>query len=264
MTADRTSRLARFAWLSLTALSLAAGLLIGYITVIRPWHMRWGMRPAELAAAHPGDEFVAAPLRASTRGITIHAPAAQVWPWLAQISAERAGFYSYDWLEQLMLCPIHNADRIHPEWQNVQPGDRVALCPQAEMPPPYEVIQVLPGQALVLGHRAAPADNLPGALWAESWAFILEPVDANATRLVVRTRSAIDPAWMSVIEPGVFIMEYGMLNGIKARSEGLSTPSVGQLLARAAAGVALALLVAGAVVFFRRGQPAPGTSGRAE
>jgi hypothetical protein len=43
---------------------------------------------------------------------------------------DRAGFYTYEWLENRVLrLDIHNADRIVPEWQNVQVGDRLWFYP---------------------------------------------------------------------------------------------------------------------------------------
>jgi hypothetical protein len=55
--------------------------------------------------------------------------------------------------------------------------------------------------------------------WFDTWTFILEPVDANTTRLIARSRNAKNVAWMRIIEPGFFIMESGMLRGIKVRVE---------------------------------------------
>jgi hypothetical protein len=58
--------------------------------------------------------------------VTIEAPPEQVWPWLAQMGQDRAGFYTYEWFENgLLRLNIHNADRIVPEWQNITVGDRV-------------------------------------------------------------------------------------------------------------------------------------------
>jgi hypothetical protein len=58
--------------------------------------------------------FVAQPLYIWTNAITIHVPAAQVWPWLVQLGQGRGGLYSYDWLENLIGCDVHSADRILP------------------------------------------------------------------------------------------------------------------------------------------------------
>jgi len=50
------------------------------------------------------------------------APPEAVWPRLAQIGEGRGGFYSYDWLERMAGAKIHNADVIHPEWQELGVG----------------------------------------------------------------------------------------------------------------------------------------------
>jgi hypothetical protein len=113
-----------------------------------------------------------------------------------------------------------NADRIHPEWQTLQPGDLVKMCPGDAGPPPFIVAAIVPERALILGHQ--PTTDEEQALagdWFSTWALVLETVDDDTTRLVVRSRDAKKLAWMNVIEPGVFVMERGMLLGIKARAE---------------------------------------------
>jgi protein-S-isoprenylcysteine O-methyltransferase Ste14 len=205
----------------LLILALLAGVL--YPLILRPWHLSWGTAPEEGQARLPGDEYVPQPDRANTRAITIHAPVERVWPWLIQLGADRGGLYSYTWLEALINCPIHNADRIHPEWQTRSPGDQFPLCPGEFGPPPYEVISVIPGEALILGHRPVSESEqmLPGD-WFETWTFVLKPVDQDSTRLYIRTRTASLLGWMQALDPGVFVMERGLMIGLKARAEGSS------------------------------------------
>lgn len=193
-----------------------AGVLVAFI---RPWYLTWGAADAEVSMSLPGDELIPLSLGGHTRAITINAPAAEIWPWIVQIGADKGGFYSHTWIEGMIGCPITNADRIHPEWQNLQPGDLMRMCVDDPAPPPYAVAVVLPDRALVLGHRATPADNLGDAEWFDTWSFVLEPVDASTTRLIARSRNAANVAWMRIIEPGFFIMESGMLQGIKERVE---------------------------------------------
>lgn len=52
----------------------------------------------------------------------------QMWPWLAQIGKDRGGFYSYSLLERAVGAHIHNANTIHPEWQDLRVGDTVWLA----------------------------------------------------------------------------------------------------------------------------------------
>src|SRR5829696_8726318 len=117
----RTARLLR--------LLAVLGVLLpwAYAFVIRPWHLRWGATGEEVDKPLPGDDLVPEPGIESTRAITVEAPAGKVWPWLAQVGQDRGGFYSYEWLENLAGAQMHNADRVHPEWQHRDVGEIVFL-----------------------------------------------------------------------------------------------------------------------------------------
>ena len=154
----------------------------------------------------------------------------EVWPWLVQIGQARGGFYSYSWLENLLGCDIHNADRILPEFQTLKAGDTIRLHPKA---PPIPVVLVEPGRALVLHGRPNPEVDQqyevkftkPGNYVASSWAFVLDPLDERTTRLLVRFRMDYDPtfgnklAFRAMLEPIHFVMQRKMLLGIKQRAE---------------------------------------------
>lgn len=210
--------------LSSTAKRLGASLLlllaflVAYGFFVQPWHMRWGATDAEIAMALPGDPFIPPTTVVSTRAITIHAPPTQVWAWLVQLGQNHGGFYSYDWLENLFLAQMHNADRIVPEWQNPQVGDEVTMMAN---PPPMSIAKIAlldPGRVLVL---------------KGGWAFYLQPIDAQTTRLIVRYASfPVKGSWTAalfyypIFEPAHFIMEAGMMLGIKQRAEAaMSTPA---------------------------------------
>lgn len=58
--------------------------------------------------------------------------------------------------------------------------------------------------------------------WNDVNQFVLQPNGNGETRLVFRSRSkAVGLIW-DVLEPGFFIMESGMLQGIKERAEALA------------------------------------------
>ncbi len=150
-----------------------------------------------------GDEIVPDPVLQHTRAVAIAAPADEVWPWLAQIGQDRAGFYSYTWLENLVGCQMRNADRIHPEWQERVRGDTLLLHPKAG----YEIVALEPGRALALE---------PG------WYFAVEPDGPHASRLIARWRCPKGPLntpFGLLFELPHFIMERKMLLGIKRRAE---------------------------------------------
>jgi len=193
------------------AIPLVLLLVAVYWTGIHPWMTNWGSTAAERQMALPGDDLNTNRARPSTWAITIDAPSGVVWQWLVQIGQDRAGFYTYTWLENLFGADIHNADEIHPEWQHLAVGDAWRL-----VPPDYlwglgkdAVSPVLisePGYALVL--------EMFGA-------HVIVPIDEHTTRLIVRGQSGpASPVKTMIVDPVVFTMERRMLLGLKARAEG--------------------------------------------
>ncbi len=172
------------------------------------------------------------------------------------MGADKGGLYSYVWLEALLDCRMENADTIHPDWVNIQAGEKFLLCPEGKGPPPYEVSKVEQGKALILGHRAlSEAEKSPGSDWADTWAFIVQPLEDGTSRLIIRTRNARLAGWMQAIEPGVFIMELGLMNGVKARAEGNQLDPSEEALFRLVFGILLLfyLVIRYTSWFFRTG-----------
>ena len=200
------------------AATLAANVVFSPLT--RPWYSTWGSTPEERRRPMPGDDIVAEARLVCNRAITIHAPASAVWPWLAQIGQGRGGLYSYQKLENLARCDMHNADTIHPEWQSPVVGDKVRFGPE---PFPFQVVRAIdPGRTLVLG--SLPEETKTTA----SWVFHLEPIDGGV-RLLVRSRNGYEPGamntlvWRVMTDPIFFVMERRMLIGIRDRAEAYQT-----------------------------------------
>ena len=63
-------------------------------------------------------------------GMTIHAPPSGIWPWLVQMGQGRGGFYTHEWIENLLGADIHNADRVVSAWQRLEVGDKIRLTPE--------------------------------------------------------------------------------------------------------------------------------------
>jgi hypothetical protein len=176
----------------------------------RRWHLRWGATLAEARAAMPGDDLVPVSHFTATRAITIEARPCDVWPWLAQVGYGRAGFYSYDLLDNLGRP---SATAIMPQWQRVGVGEVAA--PMASHPTPATSFLV--------------ADAKPDAcmVWAKpdsTWAWTLAPLAPGRTRLVTRLRQRYQPTLaglltMILAEFGDFAMMRKMLLGIKSRAE---------------------------------------------
>ena len=199
----------------LGALFALGVLFVCIIRLLTPWMDRWGATAAEIAATYPGDDLVPTPASFVNRAVTIRAKPAQIYPWLLQLGADKGGLYSHTTIEKMIGCPLVNADRIHDEWQGLQVGDAVKMCPHDPAPPPYIVAQILPLQALVMGHQEK-------GKWVDLWQFVLVPQSDGTTRLILRTRTMMVGGMWDVIHPGVFIMERGLLRGIQQRAEQLA------------------------------------------
>jgi len=200
----------------LTSIAILAVIVIALLT---PWMDRWGATDEEIAATFPGDELVPQPASFVNRAVTIHASPEQIYPWIIQLDARKGGWYSYAWLEtHLLRCPMVNADRIHEEWQNLQVGDEVYMCPDQPAPPPYIVAQLHPNQAIVMGHQE-------NGEWVDLYQFVIVPQADGTSRLILRTRTMAVGGFWTVFHSGFFIMERGMLKGIQARAESLAEVS---------------------------------------
>jgi hypothetical protein len=149
-------------------------------------HRTWGATAEEAAASLPGDGLIDPVSFRSTRAITIEAPPAAVWPWLAQMGMGRGGWYSYDGLLRLISpVPTDSAAEIVDGFQNLKAGDPVELI----MTMVFRVAELVPNEALVL---LADANQQPHQPWRKSWTFALRPLPGGATRLIVREISGWD------------------------------------------------------------------------
>jgi hypothetical protein len=184
-----------------------------YLLFVGPWQRRWGATAEEVQRAMPGDEEVERPSMNATRAVTINARPEEIWPWIVQIGTGRAGWYSYDWIENLMGLDVSSTERVIPEFQDLEVGDTIPLAPGLEIP----VKVIKPNVTLLLvGHDPVVGDA--------SWVFGLYPIDEQHTRVVTRTlnRWPMTPGGILSLlftEPGSFLMVRKMLLGIKQRAE---------------------------------------------
>jgi hypothetical protein len=201
----------------LAAAMAAAGVVGLYRWVVQPRMYNWGATAEEITAVLPGDELVEPGGPRTTRAVTIDAPPEAVWPWLAQIGEDRGGFYSYDWLERLAGAKIHNAQAVHPEWQDLGVGDTVWLARRYGQSGSQVVAAVEPNSHLVL-MSAADFDRVKrGEKAFGSWAFYLRPHNGG-TRLLARGTGGT--AGTVSFDIPHFVMERGMLRGIRDRATG--------------------------------------------
>jgi len=192
------------------------GVLAVAATRARTRYLQWGATGAEVRMELPGDALVSPADITATRAIAIAAPAAAVWPWIAQLGQGRGGFYTYDFLENLVGCDMHSARAVVPEWQAIAVGDEVRLHPEVAL----RVAVLEQGSALVLrggvpmGTTAPPYDF--------TWAFVVHEQPDGSTRLVVRERYRYTRWWSALLVEPVqvvsFVMSERMLRGMRTRA----------------------------------------------
>ena len=171
----------------------------------------WGATPEEVAAPLPGDDLCPDARLVATRAISLAAAPGEVFPWLVQMGFGRAGWYSYDLLDNLGR---RSARRIHPEWQSLAEGDLVPGGPIA-----FRAAVVDPGRAIVLA--VTGRKGRIGRI-AFTLAYVLQS-DNGGTRLVSRVRARADLpggrlAERLLLGPGDGIMVRRQLLNIEKRT----------------------------------------------
>ncbi|MBO0594702.1 SRPBCC family protein [Nesterenkonia sp. E16_7] len=202
---------------------LAGVRILGHLVtgpLLRRRRMSWGATGSEVAADWPGGELIPDPAWTATHAVTVAASPEQIWPWLAQLGQGRAGFYSFERLENLFGCQIRNVDRILPEHQDIAAAGEVRLAPQMAM----RVARAQAAADLVLAADSPVDDARPGGTAAPAgvWSLHLRPAPDGGTRLIerlsyARPHSTPERIFGSrhLIEPISFVMSKEMLGNIR-------------------------------------------------
>jgi hypothetical protein len=187
-------------------------LAFAYVTLFRPWQLRWGAADDEVARPMPGDDIVGRPSFNATRAVTIDAPAENIYPWIVQMGVKRAGWYSYDLLDNLGK---KSSERILAEHQNIEVGDVIPMSPDGKQ-----------------GMLVKGLSRNEWMLWWDkvgdtSWAWGIYPDGDARSRLVTRVRTKY--RWFSpaiafslLIEFFDIVMMRKCMLGIKRRAEAMT------------------------------------------
>jgi len=202
---------------------------------VRPRILRWGATEDELRQPYPGIDVIPDGKRGSTMAVTLDAAPSRVWPWLVQMGCHRAGWYSWDRLDN---GGIPSAEQIHPEWQDITMGSRLASTPSGNTW--FEVAAFDPGR--FLGLRAPidlrtfrPFDTSgprPRFYSDGLWGFQLRELPERRTRLVVSGYGSARPWFLQKIaellfwEPAHWIMQAQQFANLKRRVERRSAENV--------------------------------------
>ena len=172
--------------------------------------------PWERIRPLPGDDCITNPIETITHAITIDARRREVWPWLAQMGAGRAGWYSYDRLDN---GGRPSATEIVPWFQDVAVGTLFPAMPGTT--DGFVALACERNWYLVLAWPAPKGEPLV------TWTFALEELHPHVTRLMVRVRGSQNypfyglprPVGKPVIRSVHFVMERKQLLGIARRAE---------------------------------------------
>lgn len=190
------------------AVVVLGGLFFG---LYRPWHLSWGATSEELARTMPGDEIVHRPIFNASRGVTVNARPEDIWPWIVQIGFHRAGWYTYDVLDN---PGRRSAERIIPELQHMEVGDLVPMGPGKNSG--IWVKEFVTNRSMVWWNKKDDQTT---------WVWSLDPKPDGTTRLVTRVRAPLSwyqplsIVWLVMFELVDFPMMRKCLLGLKRRAE---------------------------------------------
>jgi hypothetical protein len=184
-------------------------LLIIYIFIIRPWHLKLGATTKEVKLGLPGDEIVKKPDFNATRGITVSASTEEIWKWIIQIGSKRAGWYSIDWMDN---AGKPSSTVILPEFQKIEIGQFIPFTPDQKN-----------------GMWVKDFKQYEYILWIDkegraTWIWYMYVNDAGETRLITRlhTKYVWNSLWIIyylIYDFGDIVMMKKCMNGIKHRAE---------------------------------------------
>jgi hypothetical protein len=155
--------------------------VLAYAALVRPRIRRWGATPDEVNGVYPGDDLITDGAQ-STMAVTLPGPPEEVWSWLAQMGHDKAGWYSWDLLDN---GGKPSAKHIIPEWQDLAVGDHLDSLPDGKA---YFTVKIVePARTLVLGSeltfgRTAVLEGLvPPVSSVGIWAFHLRRLRLRST-----------------------------------------------------------------------------------
>ena len=168
----------------------------------------------------PGDGLIPDAADTLTHAVTVQCAPHELWPWLVQMGAGRAGWYSYDWVDNGRRP---SANRIVPELQHPAIGAVFPALPGERHG--FVLVEQESNHWLVLGWPAETGGYLV------TWAFVLTAAGPNRTRLVVRARAGASYRFRGLPQAAGlwlarlvhFVMQRRQLIGIARRAERLAS-----------------------------------------
>ena len=164
----------------------------------------------------PGDLIIADAKHQLTFHQNVEAPVSLVWRYLMQLGCDRAGWYSIDSLDN---GGVQSTDHLVQGWERRQVGDRLSATPKGDEF--FNVYDVEVEKHFIIGGQTQRA----GGPFSMTWAFVVEPIGRDATRLSTRARMKSSPKWAEftmgkIVYPPVHgLMSRFQLSNIKKLAE---------------------------------------------
>lgn len=192
-----------------TVLITVAAILLIYMLVLRPMHLKWGAKKDEVKMDLPGDGINAKPNFNATRAISIKAPPNEVWRWIIQIGSGRAGWYSIDWIDN---GSVPSSSVIIPEFQEIFQNQFIPFTPDNKNG--MWVLEYIDNDYILWIDKAK----------SSTWLWKILPEEGNNSRLItrLRTKYAFNSIWLIyylIYDIGDIIMMKKCMKGIKSRAE---------------------------------------------
>jgi hypothetical protein len=197
---------------------LITGVALGFATLLHRSYRRDPVRASRLERIRPlaGDQLIPEPIASLTHAVTIRCRRQDLWPWLVQMGAGRAGWYSYDFIDN---GGRPSTKELLPQFQSIAVGAVLPALPGATEG--FIVVAYEPEHFLVLAWPSR------GEAYMSTWAFVLDDVGSNHTRLIVRGRASPGyhfhnlPLWLLKLTAplGHHIMQRKQLLEIARRAE---------------------------------------------
>jgi len=157
---------------------------------------RWGVTKDEVARHYSCDDLVSAPVLQAWRGVTVHATADDVWPWVAQI---RLAPDSYDWFDNLgRRSPRQLRDLGEPA-----PGEHFTTAGTRPL-----------GRILTVD----PVQQLTGQIMGAVMSYVLVPA-GDSTRLLLKIVVARGRWLAPLLSVGDLVMARRQLLNLKRLAE---------------------------------------------
>ena len=174
----------------------------------------------------PGDALLDRADRIFTRAVEIDAAPENIWRWIVQIGRDKAGFYSYELIENLAGFRVTNRETILPEFQTLEEGEFISFHPNGQ----GVYVDTVKSNEFLVCRSWKDESEIEAKMPVSkgTWSLYIVKDGELKSRLSIRScEETLRPGFLHVIvillfiDPIDFVMEYKMMRTIKRLAEGM-------------------------------------------